>query len=326
MRPPDGSEQPLRRTAPGFTPLSPEQALRVLMIDDDEEDYLIIRDLLCDAGGDRYLLDWVATPEAGLEWLLQHDHDVALVDYRLGPDNGIDLVESAVRAGCRVPLIMLTGDDDLSVDQAALRAGAVDFVPKVRLDGALLERALRYAVERARTLEAIRALATTDELTGLANRRELFRLLRDEITRSRRYGTPMALVLLDIDHFKQVNDTYGHPAGDAVLQWLARLLRENLRAVDHPGRLGGEEIAIVLPEVSGPQAFEMTERLRELVAEAPCHLVDPEGRRISVPVTISLGVAELAEEHAGEDALMSAADQALYAAKRGGRNRTILLP
>ncbi|MEP6572882.1 MAG: diguanylate cyclase, partial [Gemmatimonadota bacterium] len=236
-------------------------AIHILLVDDDEDDYVLTRDMLAEVPGKHYVLRWVANFRDALEELTgPHDYDVCLVDFRLGGENGLDLVREAVGRGARTPLIMLTGQDDHAVDLAALEAGAADYLTKGQVNSSLLERAIRYAIERARALDTLRELAIRDELTGLFNRREMIRGLREEMARSRRYRAPMALVLLDIDHFKNVNDTYGHQAGDEVLRWLAVLLQDNLRAVDLPARFGGEEIAIVLPEVTAERALETAER------------------------------------------------------------------
>jgi diguanylate cyclase (GGDEF)-like protein len=316
------SERPAPSLLGAVTP--EKHSINVLLVDDDEDDYVLTRDMLAEVPGKDYVLRWVSNCRDALEQLTgARAYDVCLVDYRLGVENGLDLVREAVRRGARTPLIMLTGQDDHAVDLAALEAGAADYLTKGQVSSSLLERAIRYAIERARALETLRELAIRDELTGLFNRREMIRALREEMARSRRYRAPMALVLLDIDHFKKVNDTFGHQAGDDVLRWLADLLRENLRAVDLPARFGGEEIAIVLPEVTADRALEMAERLREVVARQGCMVTDLAGHQAPIPITISLGVAGLTPEVTREDELISRADQALYDAKGRGRNRAV---
>ncbi len=158
--------------------------------------------------------------------------------------------------------------------------------------------------------------AHTDVLTGLANRRRFFEVADSELSRARRYGTPLSLLMLDIDRFKEVNDAHGHHAGDRVLQQLARTCLEVLRNVDIVGRVGGEEFAILLPETELEGAIDVAERLRAAVARA--EVAREEG--VPLRVTVSIGVAMLAGS-VNLDTLMSQADAALYDAKHAGRNQ-----
>jgi diguanylate cyclase (GGDEF)-like protein len=166
--------------------------------------------------------------------------------------------------------------------------------------------------------ETVERQAVTDELTGLANRRRFEETLESEVERFRRFGQPLALVLLDIDNFKIVNDTYGHQQGDVVLREVARVLRESSREVDEPARYGGEELAVVLPGTDLEGAVNLAERVRRGIESLEVRM----GANGSLRVTASLGVATL--PGAGYDArsLVEAADDALYRAKRMGKNRT----
>lgn len=164
---------------------------------------------------------------------------------------------------------------------------------------------------------SLRDLSVRDQLTGLYNHREFYRLLGEELARSLRYGHQVSLLMLDIDYFKRVNDTYGHLAGDQVLRRLPELIRGQLRASDIPCRYGGEEFGVILPETAGAQALEVAERIRSVVAGEPIAL--PDGG--SLRLTVSLGIATFPGGRANEERLVSAADLALYQAKRTGRNR-----
>lgn len=164
---------------------------------------------------------------------------------------------------------------------------------------------------------ALEHLATHDGLTGLYNHRTFYQLLEEEVARARRYDRPFALLMLDIDHFKQVNDVHGHPAGDAVLRGLSTRLAEQVRIIDRVCRYGGEEIAILLPEMNEEAASATAERLRGAVAAAPF----PTGPGADVAITVSIGVAIFPQDGANTEALAAAADHGLYAAKQGGRNR-----
>ncbi len=167
-----------------------------------------------------------------------------------------------------------------------------------------------------REAEALERLAAIDGMTGLNNRRNFLELAESEWTRFRRYGRPMALLMCDIDHFKRVNDSYGHDAGDEVIKTVADILQKQKRASDIAGRLGGEEFALVLPEATLDSAVAAGERLRKCVAE---HVIAAGGTRI--PVTISVGASICHTAISGVEELIKQADLALYEAKRSGRNR-----
>ncbi|MFQ5407964.1 MAG: GGDEF domain-containing protein, partial [Anaerolineales bacterium] len=175
------------------------------------------------------------------------------------------------------------------------------------------------AIQNARLSDRLLELARVDSLTGLINRRHSFEIAEQEFQRARRYKRPLAVIMLDLDHFKRVNDTHGHAVGDEVLQAVAQRCRQNLREIDTLGRYGGEEFLVVMPEVELAHARQAAERLRSCVAGAPLETeIGP------VALTISLGVAVLTAAHADLPPLVKAADAALYAAKEGGRNRVVV--
>lgn len=172
-------------------------------------------------------------------------------------------------------------------------------------------QALRQELERQ---------TRTDSLTGIANRRAFFERAEQEFSRCQRHGTPLSLLAIDIDHFKQINDAYGHPAGDAVLQRFAARCRETLRSEDLCARTGGEEFCILLPDARAADAHATAERIRQLLREHPVSDEHPELR-----ITASFGIAGLGAGDANFGALFSRADRALYAAKQAGRDRSVLL-
>jgi two-component system cell cycle response regulator len=161
-------------------------------------------------------------------------------------------------------------------------------------------------------------LSVTDALTGLANRRRLTAELEREVHRGERHERTFAVLMLDVDHFKQFNDTYGHAAGDAVLKRLAALLRENARDVDTVARYGGEEFTLILPETDATTAAAAAERIRRAI---DADRFSPEGRDTELNVTVSVGLARFPDHGRTPERLMEAADQALYASKAAGRNR-----
>ena len=179
----------------------------------------------------------------------------------------------------------------------------------------------RQALERLRSrLLTVEMLATTDQLTAVLNRQTSLHHLASELERSIRYGSPLTVGLVDIDHFKRVNDTYGHAAGDIVLRHVAQLLRSNLRSVDTIGRYGGEEFLLVLPETDVEQAAAAAEKLRRLVGRSPVTL--PDGEQLAV--TVSIGIAAGVGSGLRLDTMTRDADTALYAAKSLGRDQVYL--
>jgi diguanylate cyclase (GGDEF)-like protein len=190
--------------------------------------------------------------------------------------------------------------------------------PPTEQEQRLLECCFQYLGKRfdeARKWQSLKEISRHDSLTRLFNRRYFDETLPRECERSSRYHRPLALIMLDLDHFKQLNDCYGHPAGDRVLHICGRLLKQSLRCNDIPCRYGGEELAIILPETSLNEATQIAERLCQQLAERKIDL--PDGN--TVKVTASFGVA--GSQQTDSNSLLAAADQALYQAKAGGRNQ-----
>lgn len=298
--------------------------LKLLLVEDDEDDYVLAREMLSKLEHPKVTLNWVSTYQDALEAMERNEHDVYLLDYHLGERNGVELLQQA-RSGicfCK-PTIMLTGQDGHEVDMEAIRNGASDYLLKSQASASSLERSIRHAIERAKTLDALRKLANYDDLTGLYNRRQMDCLLQEGVNLYKRYGRPMALVMLDVDYFKIINDTYGHRVGDEVLRWLSATVRNTVREVDITARYGGEELAVILPEMTGAQAFAMAERLRRHINARPFTCDLDKRRPLRFSISVSLGVASLPENSESAGGLVEAADKGLYEAKRQGRNRTI---
>lgn len=180
----------------------------------------------------------------------------------------------------------------------------------------------RDITARKRVDQELKRLAQIDSLTNLANRRHFMELAEQELSRTLRYGGPLSVLMLDLDHFKNINDTYGHKIGDLVLQKFGGLVRQTLRDVDAVGRVGGEEFAVVLPQTDGEHALEVAERLCRLTADTAVAL--DQGRPLHF--TVSIGLTTLAGANSNIDTLLGQADQALYEAKNSGRNRVCAYP
>ena len=289
------------------------------MIDDDRLQFRLTQTDFTKFQGELYELEWASTYEDGLAKILGGGYEACLLDYQLGSKDGLQLIREAIAAGCRTPIVFLTADSSPQVDIEAMNAGALDYLVKGEITPRSLERSLRYALKLGETLAALRQLATRDQLTGLLNRREFDRIMAEEAERSRRFGHPLALVMVDIDHFKAVNDTHGHLAGDAVLREVAKTLTAQLRTVDRVARIGGEEFALVLVQTGRSAATEVAQRVVKAVAASPVMIESG----VSLRLTISAGLAVLPEDVSWLELLIGAADRSLYAAKRGGRNRVM---
>jgi diguanylate cyclase (GGDEF)-like protein len=186
---------------------------------------------------------------------------------------------------------------------------------------AYLTNQAAISIENVDLHETIQRQAVTDELTGLFNHRRFQEVMAAEVERTRRFGQELGLIMLDIDNFKRVNDTYGHLQGDLVLREVARVLRESSREIDEPARYGGEEMAVALPQTGLQGAYEFAERVRQRIEELQLPLLEGEG---TLRVTASFGAASLPHSaKVDKDALVAAADAALYRAKRSGKNRTV---
>lgn len=280
---------------------------RVLLIDDDRGQARIVEAAFAKFLGEKFILHWAASYEDGLRALLMGGYAVCLLDYQLGPRDGLELFREAVRRGVTAPVIFLTSETSGDVDTLALDAGALDYLVKFEINPRALERSLRYTLRLHETLSELRRLATRDPLTTLFNRREGVRLLEAEVERSREHGRIISVLLIDIDNFKTLNDTHGHAGGDRILVAVGDAIRGSVRETDPIVRWGGDEFAVWLPDADAVVARRFGEALVETVRQFGC--------------TVSVGVAEWNSTRAEPRDLLLAADQALYEAKAAGRNR-----
>ncbi len=227
------------------------------------------------------------------------------------------LLNAAPKRGCLLSIPMLQGSELLGVLNFERRQKADFDREEIEYFAAVADQ-VAIAVQNARLHEQTVALSITDPLTGIPNRRHLFQQLEAEVNRATRYGSPISLVMIDIDHFKHLNDSAGHRAGDVALKQVTTALKQVVRKVDTLARYGGEEFVVLLPQVDRDEALEVAEKLRRVVEETTFEhgSVQPGGR-----VTISVGVATLPTDATEQARLVDAADSALYASKRGGRNR-----
>jgi diguanylate cyclase (GGDEF)-like protein len=291
----------------------------LLLVDDERMQHRLVGQMLLRFKTPQFDLEVAGTRREGLEKLMRGGYAAALLDYELTDGNGLTLLREARAQGCRTPVIFLTANSGTDLDMAALDAGAADYLEKSTLSPRVLERALRYTLKLADSIEQLRQLATRDQLTGLLNRREFDRILAAELKRGQRFVRPVSLALIDIDHFKRINDTHGHVVGDQVLRHVSDLILRHARSVDFVARYGGEEIAVIMIETHASAACQVVERIARAVADLPLCSAGT-----TVPVSFSAGIACSAVHGEEPIDLISSADRALYAAKAAGRDRVLI--
>ena len=290
---------------------------RILIVDDDDAIRDSMQEFIERSGFTAFS---AASAEEAMELLAKEVIHVTITDIILPGRDGLELTDF-IKSGYDIDVIVMTGySGDYSYEEA-INKGASDFVFKpvrfeellLRLKRVLKER--RLTKERAKMLGKLQNLAITDGLTKLYNSRHFYNQLDVEVGRSRRYNHPLALLLLDIDHFKEFNDTYGHLEGDRILVAIGLDIQDCLRAMDSAYRYGGEEFTVILPETNGEEARTVAERIRRKIASEP----PKAGKDRNLSVTISIGVTEYVR---GEEmaAFVQRADQAMYSSKKKGRN------
>jgi two-component system, cell cycle response regulator len=303
--------------------LAPE---RILIVDDEPDIRHLLARLLKGGG---YNVSMAGSGDEALAAVQAEIPDLVLLDVSMPGMDGFAVCHELQKLGPSMPAVIFLsafGASDARV--TGLDAGAVDYVVKP-FDPSEVRARVRAALRSKAMRDALALQASTDGLTGLMNRRTLDERLSEAFAVARRYGRPLSVLMVDIDHFKAVNDTYGHAAGDAVLREVASRIKAQARLADTVARYGGEEIMVLLPETDLEGAKALGERVRAAVAAAPVQAwtsgapsVGGEADEATpVPVRVSVGVATLSAGMEGPEALMSAADAGLYAAKRAGRNR-----
>jgi diguanylate cyclase (GGDEF)-like protein len=317
------TEPPIREDEPERT--------RILVVDDVPDNVDILDARLSSRG---YLVVTATNGQEALDRVHGEAPHLILCDVMMPVIDGFE-VSRRIKSDTSlpfIPIILVTAKDTAEDIVEGLEAGADDYISKpynfkeleARVRAMLRIKRLQDELDQKnRELEVankrLRKLSITDGLTGLFNHRHVHELLRDEWERSLRSGEPVGVAMLDLDRFKSINDTYGHPTGDVVLYETARILTETAREIDMVGRYGGEEFIAILPNTDEEAAAHFAERVREAVE---AHLYRDEDNEIHM--TLSCGVASAPLEGTDSpEALLKMADEALYSAKTSGRNRVI---
>jgi two-component system, cell cycle response regulator len=308
-----------------------ERDSRILVVDDHPDNLEIINARLSSRG---YQVETATNGQEALDLVRADPPHLILLDVMMPLLDGYEVSRRIKRdPGLPyVPIILVTARDSTEDKVEGLDAGADDYLTKpinfpeleARVRSMLRIKKLQDELDhKNRELEVVnrklRKLSITDGLTGLFNHRHVHEQLLEEFERSRRSEDPMAVVMMDLDRFKQVNDTYGHPTGDVILYETAQILKDTAREIDMAGRYGGEEFMVILPGTDESEALRFAERVRQRVSE---HVYRDEATEVRM--TTSAGVAAYPSDAVPDaDALLKRADEALYRAKETGRNQVI---
>lgn len=280
----------------------------ILLVEDDPNASLILSRRLAREG---YEVRTAGTI-AGARELSKNAWDLAILDRHLPDGDGIDFCRELRAVAPHAYLVMFTGASSEAEKLEGFACGADDYVTKTAQIDELMAR-LRAGVRIVELQKQLLELSNTDALTSLRNRRAFDERLIAAFEHARRYERPLSLAIVDVDHFKAINDEHGHDMGDAILRKVANTIGANTRQTDFAARVGGEEFAILLPETALFEALQFGEKLRASVASEPI---------LAQRVTVSIGIASFPHSTVpGTAELFRAADQALYRAKVNGRNR-----
>jgi two-component system cell cycle response regulator len=299
-----------------------DQKMNILSVEDSDEDFEMIKG--CFRDQEKIRLSKAHDIDETMRKVDQGQYDLILLDYILPDGNGLDFLKRMNDKGIEIPVIVITARGDQLIASQVIQEGAYDYLPKEMVSRESLSRSITNTTEKARlkreihrAQEKLSEMSIRDELTGLYNHRYFKEVLEREVARAKRYKTDLVLCMMDLDHFKRINDQYGHPAGDRILSDIGRMLKESIRESDLLCRYGGEEFAIILPNTRAEDAQTVCERFRAMVAGY--HF---EYDSLPFQITVSVGIASYSSStDQSPMELVKWADKGLYQAKEEGRNR-----
>ncbi len=299
-----------------------DREINILVVDDSEDVFEWLKTLL--RGHELVNMAWAETYKESFAMLAQKKFDMVFLDHILKDGTSIEFIRNIDKEGLEVPVIVVTEFGDEMLASQLIQLGAYEYLPKSRINTESIFRVINNTMERARLRKDVKKaqakmaeMSVVDELTTLYNRRYFIDALEGEYERAIRYGTEMALIMMDLDYFKKVNDTYGHLAGDMVLSKIGDLLKSHVRRNDLACRYGGEEFAVILPNISRESTYAAYERFRQMVFG-----LSFEYESAKFNITVSIGIAYGNDVDSIID-LLAYADQALYQAKDEGRNKIV---
>jgi two-component system cell cycle response regulator len=306
------------------TILKLDKAVHILSVEDNELDFRKIKAAIENPKLIR--MEHAGDSVDAMEMLETQFFDLIFLDYALPSCTALDFLRLMVEKELEIPVVVITGKGDEMIASRVIQAGAYDYLPKSRISKKSLTRIIHNTLEKFRmkqeskqVVQKMAGLSAKDELTDLYNRSYFMEFAEREVSGAARYGQYLTLCMLDLDNFKQVNDAYGHPAGDAVLKETARLLRESIRQYDLPCRCGGEQFAVIMPNTRLIDAQAFCERLRKKIEETPVRYDSKD-----IQFTVSIGLAQFSPAaDKSITGLIKRVDDGLYAAKQQGRNRVV---
>ena len=305
------------------------EQLQILLADGQAEDADRLRSILTRGEAPRCLVAHAPSLNEALQYLARSAVDAILLSLPLPDAYQLEALERVQRAAPDTPIIILSDHEDSAEERTVLYKGAQDYLIKDDLDRPLLVRTIRHAIERHKVKRELEELAQrmreatvhleqlclVDPLTDLLNRRGLDQILSNEMQRAQRHGAELLVMLVDLDDFKQFNDTYGHATGDAILREIATRLRVSVRATDYIARIGGDEFMILLPDTKPAEGHRVAQKLRLAVGHAAIAVASG-----TLTVTASIGVTTIARATSITE-LLSQCRQALASSKQAGKNR-----
>ncbi|ACB53926.1 two-component response regulator [Crocosphaera subtropica ATCC 51142] len=321
-------------------PFKPEDFL-ILVVDDIRKNLQLLIEILDTSG---YGTTFAISGKQALERAKVTEPDLILLDLMMPEMNGLEVCKQLKKNAKteQIPVIFLTAATETNYLIEAFESGAVDYVTKPFKTPELLARIKthldlkRTKDELKKAYEEMKRIAATDELTGIPNRRSIFSLGKQEFERSQRYNSSFSLLIIDVDKFKTINDTYGHDIGDEALKMMVKITLNCLRKVDyigrleteeealakkgHLGRLGGEEFVVILPHTNLKGAYKAAQRVCEAMTKETLQVEDK-----TVSITVSIGIATYDSKDQKMEDILKRADLALFAAKENGRNRVAIM-
>ncbi len=288
-----------------------DPAIRILLVDEEQSEYLLLAQLAASIRYRRHLVSWCDHFDSALSTMLSGEYDVILLDCQRQPERARKLLKAAISGGCLVPIVVMSNELDAVVDRTAIPDGAADYLIKGQIDAQLLERCLRYAIERKHSEHQLAHQSQHDPLTGLPNRLLFRDRLEHALERAGRQSGKIALLHLDLDGFRRVNESFGHAAGDRLVQAMAQRLDGCVRKTDSLARIGGDEFTIVLEDVRGlPDVVAVANKVVEALGQSYLLGESP------LVLATSIGIAVFPEAGTTCDALMRNAELARQKAKR----------
>lgn len=291
------------------------EEIKILLVEDNDADSRYLKEMLHDAAAGKHHVSIVHTAEEAIVSLKEQGFDIVLTDLDLPDTNGLDIISSIQMASSEVPIVVLTGQTNEKLALEIIQMGAQDYLVKGQGDGYLINRVIDYSIERKKDLEELSHLANYDSLTGLANRLLFRERLDRALIRADRNKSLVALFVIDLDRFKNVNDTLGHDAGDKLLIDVADRLKKCTRSGDTIARLGGDEFTIIMEDIKDiDDAITIAEKVLAFMQEK--FII----KNNDIFVTPSIGLTIYPIDNSNATSLFINADDAMYNAKKSGRN------